>query len=96
MLSRTQARGPAHTSCERARWAVDALAGRLPGTRCLARSFALLSLLRAYGLDGELRFGVARSNGREIAAHAWVESGGLPLEDPAGLRDLVPLLSASR
>lgn len=52
---------------------------------CLRESLVLGHLLR--DRTPELRFGVARSHGR-ILAHAWVEAGGRPINDPRGV---VPL-----
>jgi len=46
--------------------------------RCLAASLTLESLLRRHGLEGRLRLGVRRHEGR-IEAHAWVEHGGSAL-----------------
>src|SRR5262245_23875419 len=49
--------------------------------RCLTRALALRSCLRDEGVEAELRFGV-RKEGPELAAHAWLELGGMPLGDP--------------
>ena len=49
--------------------------------RCLSASLTLESLLRRYGLHGELRLGVRRHEGR-IEAHAWIEHGGEALNGP--------------
>lgn len=65
---------------ERAR-AVDAIARRLPiGLTCLHRALALVWLLRADGLAAALRIGVRPGDGN-LAAHAWVEHGGVVLLD---------------
>jgi hypothetical protein len=63
-----------------AAWAVRAVAGRLPGTHCLARALALHALLRRAGFDSELRVGVARAGDYGIAAHAWVVCAGREIE----------------
>jgi hypothetical protein len=68
-----------------AAWAVGAVARRVPGTHCLARSLALHALLRRSGFESELRIGVARA-APGIAAHAWVECGGEALDDPSAAR----------
>jgi hypothetical protein len=47
--------------------------------RCLPASLTLESLLRRYGLEGELRLGVRRHEGR-IEAHAWIEHRGEALD----------------
>jgi hypothetical protein len=65
---------------------------------CLQRSVVLWWLLRRRRLGAELRIGVRRAGGR-LAAHAWVECGGLALDGPAGMaepfvpfaRPIVPL-----
>ena len=48
--------------------------------RCLSASLTLESLLRRYGLEGELRLGVRRHDGR-IEAHAWIEHDGQALNE---------------
>lgn len=60
-------------------WAIEAIARRLPGTRCLARSLALQALLRAAGIDSELRIGVAKEASDGLIAHAWVVCEGQPV-----------------
>jgi hypothetical protein len=51
---------------------------RISGTRCLARSLVLWSLLREYGVTTELRIGIKPVR-TGIEAHAWVEYQGMPL-----------------
>jgi hypothetical protein len=60
---------------------------RVPGTRCLARSLVLWSLLKEKGQKTQLRIGI-RPIGTAIEAHAWIEWQGAPLleaEDPMEL-----------
>jgi hypothetical protein len=65
-------------------WLV-ALASRVLGTRCLARSLTLTRILARRGVASELRIGVRPIN-QELEAHAWVEWKGTVLGDsPAGL-----------
>ena len=64
-----------------AAWAVQAVAQRIPGTRCLARSMALNAMLRRGGHDSKLRLGVVREADGGIIAHAWVTWRGHPLPD---------------
>jgi hypothetical protein len=45
---------------------------------CLARSLVLVRLLRLWGLSADLRIGVAKPD-ETLAAHAWVEHGGVAL-----------------
>ena len=66
-----------------AAWAVQAVARRLPGTRCLARSLALVELLRSSASTIEIRFGVVPAAGGAIEAHAWVTCDGVTLEESA-------------
>ena len=47
---------------------------------CLTRSLLLRWLLRRYGTASDLRIGVRFEEG-ELAAHAWVEKDGIPLND---------------
>ena len=54
---------------------------------CLHRSLTLWWLLRRQGVASELRIGVRKEQGR-FEAHAWVERGGVALNDGSdvGLR----------
>lgn len=69
-----------------ARRLLKALA-RVPGGRwratCLYLGAAEVLLRRAAGEDARLRLG-ARRDGEGIGAHAWVESGGVPVGHEAG------------
>jgi hypothetical protein len=47
---------------------------------CLPRALTLLWLLNRRGVEAELRVGLRNREGR-LESHAWVESGGLPLND---------------
>jgi hypothetical protein len=49
---------------------------------CLPHSLVLWWILRRRGGDAVLRFGVRKATG-ELEAHAWVEHGGLALNDDA-------------
>jgi hypothetical protein len=64
---------------------------------CLTRSLLLGWLLRRRGVASDLRIGV-RLNQGVLDAHAWVECGGVPVNDQpdvgtqfASFGDLVPL-----
>ncbi len=60
-----------------------ALARRWPtNALCLQRSLALLWLLRRRGIGAELKIGVRRTDG-QLQAHAWVEVGGVAVNDDA-------------
>jgi hypothetical protein len=84
---------PAIQGCARryATW-IEVAARYLPlRTRCLARSVTLHWWLRSEGTDSELRIGVAK-HGRELAAHAWVEVAGAPVNGTmAELAPFTPL-----
>jgi hypothetical protein len=82
---RTAGRGPrvqwSLPQLQRVAWLVNVAANRQPVTvRCLARSMALLWMLRHRGLDADLRIGFKRPEGG-LEAHAWVEWQGYPLDD---------------
>lgn len=47
---------------------------------CLTRSLYLVWLLRRRGVGAELRIGV-RMDSVKLAAHAWVEHAGVPIND---------------
>ena len=53
---------------------------------CLPRSLTLWRMLRNQGIDAELRIGVRRVAGL-LDAHAWVEHGGLPLNDASNVAE---------
>ena len=62
---------------------------------CLHRSVALWWLLGRRGLESTLHLG-ARRTGSQLDAHAWVEHcGAVVNDDPAVLRDYVPLSQSS-
>lgn len=56
------------------------------GASCLARSVLLEALLLRHGLDARLRIGSVREGGG-LLAHAWVEHGGVPLNDAADVAE---------
>jgi hypothetical protein len=49
-------------------------------TSCLPRALTLLWILSRRGVQAELRIGLRNRTGR-LESHAWVESGGRPLDD---------------
>ena len=63
-------------SSDRIAWAVVA-AGRyvVRDKPCLTQALAAQLLLKRRGYPASLRIGVARSEGKQLEAHAWVESG---------------------
>ena len=66
-----------HPSADRIAWAITVASRYLPGTRsCLPQALAAELLLRRHEHPATLRLGVARNDGRDFRAHAWVESEG--------------------
>ena len=60
---------------------VQAAASRIPfWISCLVRSTTLWWFLRWQGIPSEIRIGVNQNDG-EFHAHAWVETGGIVLND---------------
>lgn len=60
--------------------AIDRAGRYVPGATCLPKSLALAWMLRGKGVAAAVRIGV-KPAGR-FEAHAWVESGGVALNDP--------------
>jgi Transglutaminase-like superfamily len=61
--------------------AVNRAANRVLGpANCLTRSLLLRWLLRRFGTASDMRIGVCFEEGA-LAAHAWVEIDGMPLND---------------
>ncbi|ESA35189.1 microcin j25-processing protein mcjb [Leptolyngbya sp. Heron Island J] len=56
-----------------------------PWANCLKKSLVLWSLLRAQGIDGQLRIGV-RQDTQKFEAHAWVEWQDFILGDRQDVR----------
>jgi hypothetical protein len=50
---------------------------------CLAQSLALHTWLRGEGVPTDLRIGVSKADA-QLAAHAWVELNGVPINDTPG------------
>jgi hypothetical protein len=53
---------------------------------CLRRSFLLWCFLRKEGIPGQICFGVRKIN-HTLEAHAWVELGGIIINDSTEARD---------
>jgi len=68
--------------------AVTTVAGRRPtGWTCLPRAVTIVRLARRRGHEVELCLGVASPTEGVLPAHAWVEYGGVPLNDTADVRE---------
>lgn len=79
--SHTLPDGPQRETAERAVRAVRSAELHGPASpNCLERSMTLWWLLRRAGIDGELHIGARKEDG-QFKAHAWVELGGIVLND---------------
>jgi hypothetical protein len=63
-------------SAKRALWGIRLIGPYVPGATCLTQALAALTLLGHFGQPASLRFGIARQEGGELTAHAWVETEG--------------------
>ncbi|MDJ0797076.1 MAG: lasso peptide biosynthesis B2 protein [Calothrix sp. MO_167.B12] len=64
-------------SIEQIIWAVNVSSYYMPGgVKCLARALTTQVLMSRHGYLPELRIGVAKVEGGQLEAHAWVESQG--------------------
>ena len=62
---------------ERVAWAIRVVSRYLPGTgNCLVQSLAAQTMLARRGYSSHLRIGVAKDEGGQFKAHAWVECDG--------------------
>lgn len=57
-------------------WAVTIASRYVPMATCLTQALATKMLLCRYGYPASVHIGVARSEGGQFQAHAWVESNG--------------------
>lgn len=53
----------------------------MPRGTCLIRSLVLLRILSEAGCAASLRIGIRLVNSQALAAHAWVEIDGIPVND---------------
>jgi len=81
LSSKTSRQDLRDASLDELRWALLAVARRLPSTRCLPRALVLQGLMARAGLAGQLCIGVARDPGSTLEAHAWVLHEGAPVLD---------------
>ncbi|HEU5373512.1 MAG TPA: lasso peptide biosynthesis B2 protein [Gaiellaceae bacterium] len=90
-LTRWSERRAGEPDTARARLAAEAvtIVARRPnvGARCLERSLVLWFLLRRRGIDVDLLMGAEPPRGGSLPAHAWVELSGVPLNEPADVRE---------
>jgi len=89
-------RYPTH-SLDQLVWAVRAASARIPCASCLTQSLALHYLLARSGHPSRIHIGVAKAEGGEFRAHAWVESNGrILLNSPAEVAQYARLTSWTR
>jgi hypothetical protein len=71
---------------------VGAVAKHVPGAECLAQSLVLARMVReAHPHDTVVRIGVRPGDGA-LAAHAWVEVGGVVLNDTDDVAARFPVI----
>lgn len=64
------------SSVERIAWIVAVASRYVPKATCLTQALAAQALLGWYGIPSQVCIGVARGEGGELKAHAWLESRG--------------------
>lgn len=81
-----------HISMDRIAWAVRVGSRYVPGATCLTQALSALILLTEHGYPARLRIGVAKKEGGDLEAHAWLESDGRAvIGDAADLYRYTPL-----
>ena len=66
---------PDETYIDKTIWAITIATEYIPAT-CLTQAIAIQVLLAQRSYSTDLRIGVAKCDGRQLQAHAWVESQG--------------------
>lgn len=85
---------PHHLSVERIGWAVAVASQVVPGSRtCLIRALAAQTLLERAGFPARFHIGVAKGEGGQLEAHAWVESQDRIVIGGGGLSRYTPLVA---
>jgi hypothetical protein len=76
-------------------WAVNVATRYMPGeTKCLARALTTQFLMNRYHYSSELRIGVAKEQGGQLEAHAWIEyEGRVAIGNLPDLSRFIPLPS---
>lgn len=77
-------------------WAVERAAVRIPGASCLTQALAAHVLLRKHAHPSRLCLGVARTAGKKLRAHAWLESQGRIIIGADGVAALTRLPALPR
>jgi hypothetical protein len=89
-LARGRARPASYQEAAAARSAVVRVSRRCAGAGCLPRSIAAALLCRFRGVWPSWRVGVLTS---PLAAHAWIEAEGRPVDEPQGVERFQPLMT---
>ena len=81
--------GPAvHPSVEDLRWAVSAIARRVPWrAMCFEQGLALQRMARRRGVDARLHYGIGKERDGELRAHVWVQVGDTIVIGDQGVAD---------
>lgn len=84
-------------AAERLAWCVQVAAAYAPWpANCLQRSVVLWWFLRRRGLEGDMRIGVRRDPASgALDFHAWVEHGGVVINDRRDIRRLYATFDAA-
>jgi hypothetical protein len=90
------ASGEGSVPVDRVVWAVTVASRYAPEATCLTQALATKFLLARSGHQATVRIGVARHGGKELQAHAWVESNGRVVIGglDSSLKDYTPLAPA--
>ncbi|KAB8330904.1 lasso peptide biosynthesis B2 protein [Scytonema tolypothrichoides VB-61278] len=76
-------------------WAVNVATRYMPGgAKCLARALTTHFFMNRYHYSSELRIGVAKEQGGQLEAHAWIEyEGRVAIGNLPDLSRFIPLPS---
>ena len=83
-------------SIERIVWAVARASRSVPQATCLTQACAAQILLTRRGYPASLRIGVAKGEGGQFEAHAWVETQGRVVLGGPQLARFTPLPALSK
>ena len=61
---------------KRAMWGIRVISPYIPGVTCLTQALAALMLLGTFDQTVSVRIGIAKEEGGDLIAHAWVETEG--------------------
>jgi len=63
-------------SADHIAWAIRVASRYVPAATCLPQALAVRTLYKQQGYSARLHIGVAKGEGGQLEAHAWVESQG--------------------